>query len=88
MNSFTQWLEQWRAARKRKALIRSAQRKVADSLVIKRDADGMIVSASIRSAGLTSDEWNALAYEPLQEAMRSIQQHHDRVIAPQLSKNK
>lgn len=80
------WCTEWQAARKRRALIRSAQRKVAARLLIERDDSGRIVSASMSKARLTSDEWNALAYEPLQEAMRSIREHHKRVIEPQLSK--
>ena len=45
-----------REAWKRRQLIKSAQRKVAKNMSCK---------------GITSDEWNALAYKPLQEARKA-----------------
>lgn len=44
---------------RRKLLIRSAQRKLRDDMSARR---------------ITSDEWNALAYRPLKEAMKRIRE--------------
>lgn len=44
---------------RRKMLIRSAQSKLRDDMSARR---------------ITSDEWNALAYKPLKEAMKRIRE--------------
>jgi|GEM_PF-3927095 len=44
---------------KRRLLIRSARRKVREDMHAKR---------------VTAEEWNALAYEPLKEAMRKVRE--------------
>lgn len=52
-------IEAFKAKRKRKKLIRSAKLKVA------REGN---------AKNVTADEWNALAYEPLQKARRELQE--------------